>query len=209
MAITSYQEPNDKLDYVRDWSGPTQDGADPLTASDWTVIPAGLTLSAESFDPVASTTTVWVEGGEPGDEFALTNEVTTQSGRRETEIWFIHIGRGGFITPPELRRLIPNRAEGYEDAELQEYIEAWKGEISQANGGVLVDNAVTRRIVREGASEDLYAEILRESGRLSEGATTGRQDRVQAMLARFDAATNSVEESNVEAPRAIVSEVPW
>lgn len=114
-----------------------------------------------------------------------------------------------FIDAAGLRNLMPNRAEGYPDAELAEYIEAWKGEVQQANGGILVENAVTRRIVREGAAEDLYAEILRESGRLSEGQTTGRQDRVQAMLARYDAATNTVEEAEAEAPVALVSEIPW
>lgn len=70
------KEPNTKRDYGYDYSGEL--GTDTITASTWEA-DEGLVLSGASFD--ATSTSVWIEGGENGQTLAARNRVTTTAGR--------------------------------------------------------------------------------------------------------------------------------
>lgn len=76
MADSFVQDPDEELDYVRDWSALL--GADTIASSTWTP-EAGITVNSDSFDD--TTATVWISGGTLGSDYAVVNEITTAGGR--------------------------------------------------------------------------------------------------------------------------------
>ena len=71
-------DPNDKADYVINW---TLDTGDIVTASTWAIVDSstGMTITTDSFTD--SSTSVWLTGGTAGDPASLHNHITTQAGR--------------------------------------------------------------------------------------------------------------------------------
>ncbi len=69
-------------DYTIDWS---QDlGTDNIATSNWSVVPAGLTITSPAPSKTSTTATVWTSGGTPGQNYLVTNTITTV-GSRELE----------------------------------------------------------------------------------------------------------------------------
>jgi hypothetical protein len=80
--ITRKKDPAAKLDYGVDWSSLLAEGVT-IETSTWateagTDGAAALTLSDSDHDD--ATTVVWVEGGDDGVEYDLTNEVVLSNG---------------------------------------------------------------------------------------------------------------------------------
>ncbi len=71
------QDPSAHLDYEFDWT--TWLDGDTISASDWTCENPDITLSLSTHS--TSTTKIWVEGGEVGITYLITNEITTVAGR--------------------------------------------------------------------------------------------------------------------------------
>jgi hypothetical protein len=78
MPLPSVEkDPAAKLDYGFDWAAWL--GTDTITASEWSVAPAGPVLSGETFD--ANSTSVFMAGGTVGNSYTLSNKITTAAGR--------------------------------------------------------------------------------------------------------------------------------
>jgi hypothetical protein len=76
MTDPYLKDPSSRLDYQIDWS--TWLDTDTISASTWTV-PTGLTLYSQS--NTATAAIVWLEGGTAGEEYMVTNQITTAGGR--------------------------------------------------------------------------------------------------------------------------------
>lgn len=77
---TYLKDPGEKLDYTVNWAdflavGETIPDAG---SSTWTV-PSGLTNHTTSRTTTAAT--IWLSGGTHGEEYVVTNQITTSSGR--------------------------------------------------------------------------------------------------------------------------------
>lgn len=77
------QDPDDRLDYPIDWSRWLAKVGDTIVNSTWTDITPGITTSDEAFTTTA--TVVYIEGGEEGERYSLTNQITTAEGRRRSK----------------------------------------------------------------------------------------------------------------------------
>jgi hypothetical protein len=69
--------PEEYLDYVLNWAARL--GSDTITESVWSTTGAGLTIGDQS--RTTTTTTVWLDNGDPGKVCRVTNRVTTAAGR--------------------------------------------------------------------------------------------------------------------------------
>lgn len=79
MSIQSFnKDPQARKDYGFDWSAWL--GTDTITASTWT-LPSGITSYAES--NTTTVATVWLSGGTHGQDYLVTNQITTAGGRIE------------------------------------------------------------------------------------------------------------------------------
>ena len=80
MIRFTEKDPSDIRDYSFDWTRvlATADPDDTIATSTWT-IPAGLTKDSEA--NTTTTTRVWVRGGTAGENYTVTNRVTTAGGR--------------------------------------------------------------------------------------------------------------------------------
>lgn len=76
-TLWAEQGSTENLDYSLDWSS-LASAADPIQSSTWTAA-AGVTITNQA--ATATVTSFWVTGGTPDQWYALTNNVTTQSGR--------------------------------------------------------------------------------------------------------------------------------
>lgn len=76
MADSFIKDPDEVLDYVRDWSAIL--GDDTIATSTW-VVPSGITKNSDT--NTTTTTTVWLSGGTLGEDYALVNRITTAGGR--------------------------------------------------------------------------------------------------------------------------------
>jgi len=76
------------LDWSINWASRGL-GSDVINSSAWTVTPAGLTLSNESF--TGASTIVWLSGGVAGGRYILTNNIITSGGREMTESLIVNI----------------------------------------------------------------------------------------------------------------------
>lgn len=71
------KDPGEKLDYPITWSDYLTEG-ETISSSAWS-LPSGITQ-----DSVSSTTTsatIWLTGGTHGEEYLVTNQITTSAGR--------------------------------------------------------------------------------------------------------------------------------
>lgn len=76
MADDFVKDPNEVLDYVRDWT--TALAGDTIATSAWTV-PSGITKDSDS--NTTTTATIWLSGGTLDADYALVNRITTAGGR--------------------------------------------------------------------------------------------------------------------------------
>jgi hypothetical protein len=76
MPDVFLKDPNEVLDYVRDWSALL--GEDEILTSVWTP-DSGITKTAES--NTTTTATVWLSGGTEGTTYGVLNRITTAGGR--------------------------------------------------------------------------------------------------------------------------------
>jgi hypothetical protein len=74
------QSPNEILDWHQDWTD-WMELNDDISTSEWSIFPAGPTLSADSIDTSGMLTTVFVEDLELGKSYQLRNTITTSQGR--------------------------------------------------------------------------------------------------------------------------------
>jgi len=90
MAIAVQQmpdaDPNDDLDYMIDWG--TWLNGDTIDTVDWSV-PSGLT----SHNPTNSDTltTIWLTGGNVGNNYRITCKITTVGGREKEDSFYLYI----------------------------------------------------------------------------------------------------------------------
>lgn len=84
IEATFQKTPNANKDYGFDWTdwltGPDGSSADTIASSAWTV-PAGLTAGAVAF--TATQSTQYLSGGSIGQDYVVTNKITTSAGRIE------------------------------------------------------------------------------------------------------------------------------
>ncbi|MGV1048216.1 MAG: hypothetical protein ACOYD4_06805 [Solirubrobacterales bacterium] len=76
MAQSYIKDPDATLDYTVDWSQWL--GEDTIDVSDW-VVATGLT--EDSATNTTTTATIWLTGGVPGQNYDVTNRITTTGGR--------------------------------------------------------------------------------------------------------------------------------
>lgn len=86
MPSQLFKDPGATLDYAVDWTQWL--AGDTLTASSW-VGPAGITLDSPS--RTGTVATIWVSGGTDGDDYVLTNHVTTADGRIDDRSLILHV----------------------------------------------------------------------------------------------------------------------
>lgn len=72
------KDPDSILDYKIDWSAWL--AADTILSSTW-IVPTGLTKTSQS--NTTTTTTVWLSGGTLGQNYQVTNRITTNQNRTE------------------------------------------------------------------------------------------------------------------------------
>jgi len=72
------QDPQAILDYTINWAPWL--GADTITLSTWVVESP---MSSESESKTIDTTTIFLSGGEAGNNYIITNSVVTTGGRRD------------------------------------------------------------------------------------------------------------------------------
>lgn len=105
-TLTAEQDKDSFLDYSIDWS-PFLDDGDSIASSQWVTAP-GLTLSSSSF--VGDKTIVWAQGGSPNTWYALTNTITTASGRIDSRTIRLFITDDtATASPNDGSELFPNR----------------------------------------------------------------------------------------------------
>jgi hypothetical protein len=75
------KDPEATLDYTFDWSPWL--GNDTITSSSWAINKSGLTIvpASESFDD--TTTTLFLTGGAEGEDYKVTNTITTNASRTD------------------------------------------------------------------------------------------------------------------------------
>jgi hypothetical protein len=92
------KDPTAVLDYIFDWTNelliPNTNGvSDAITASTFVVSGSGLTVQSSSF--TGTLATVWLDGGDLGERYELTNHITTAGGRQDSRIVTVAIMAGG------------------------------------------------------------------------------------------------------------------
>lgn len=70
------KDPNDVDSFGINWA--TRLDGDLISTSDW-IVPTGLT--EDSASNTTTTTTIWLSSGTDGDDYELTNRITTTGGR--------------------------------------------------------------------------------------------------------------------------------
>lgn len=79
MKVPFTKDSSAVLDYSIDWSAWL--GTDTIATSTWTDATAGITVNSNSFTTTA--TKVWLSGGTAGQQYRLTNRITTAGGRTD------------------------------------------------------------------------------------------------------------------------------
>lgn len=74
------KHPDAKLDYSIDWTD-FLGATDTIDASSWEV-PVALTDTAGAFTDTAAV--IWIEGGEVGETYIISNSIVTAEGREDT-----------------------------------------------------------------------------------------------------------------------------
>jgi hypothetical protein len=79
---TFIKDPDSVLDYTLDWNGgspgPWLSTGDTISTSAWTLSSTGINGSTDS--STTTTTTINVRGGTAGEDYDLTNRITTANG---------------------------------------------------------------------------------------------------------------------------------
>lgn len=70
------KDPQDVDSFGINWA--TRLDGDLISSSDW-IVPTGVT--EDSASNTTTTTTIWLSGGTDGDDYELTNRITTTGGR--------------------------------------------------------------------------------------------------------------------------------
>jgi hypothetical protein len=70
------KDPNDVDSFGINWA--TRLDGDLISTSDW-IVPTGLT--EDSASNTTTTTTIWLSSGTDGDDYEITNRITTTGGR--------------------------------------------------------------------------------------------------------------------------------
>lgn len=76
MADTFVKDPDEVLDYIRDWSA-LLDG-DTISTSTWTA-ETGITVDSSS--NTTTTATIWLSGGTVNQNYSVVNRIVTAGGR--------------------------------------------------------------------------------------------------------------------------------
>lgn len=76
MADTFVKDPDEVLDYIRDWSA-LLDG-DTISTSTWTA-DDGITVDSSS--NTTTTATIWLSGGTVNQNYSVVNRIVTAGGR--------------------------------------------------------------------------------------------------------------------------------
>ena len=75
------KDPQAVLDYGFDWSGSGWLAVgETISTSNWTV-EAGITKDSDTND--TTTTTIWLSGGTAGEDYTVTNTITTSASRTD------------------------------------------------------------------------------------------------------------------------------
>lgn len=77
MAGTFLKDPQERLDYVENWTDWLN--GDTIASSAWTV-PSGISQYGSATNTTTSAT-IWLTGGTHGQEYLVTNTITTTGGR--------------------------------------------------------------------------------------------------------------------------------
>lgn len=75
------KDPDERLDYVMDWTAEMSARQDDIIQSLWFIVNDDATLTIESDGVDGHLTYVWLTGGEDRRNYQLTNRVTTSGGR--------------------------------------------------------------------------------------------------------------------------------
>lgn len=89
MSAVYPKDPAAVVDFELDWSSWLAEG-DSITQSDWDIAD-GLTEIEERRNHTDSTATVWLQGGVAGEEYAVTNTITTAQGRVDQRTVYIRV----------------------------------------------------------------------------------------------------------------------
>ena len=94
---TRVKDPQDRLDYGFDWAvappdGPWLSDGDTITSSTWTITLApDSALVIDTSDNTTTVTRVWLSGGTLGQDYQVTNHVTTAQGRQRDRSIYIKV----------------------------------------------------------------------------------------------------------------------
>jgi hypothetical protein len=80
------KSPADVLDYIFDYS--TWLGTDTIDTSAWKV-PSGITVNSNT--KTSNTTTVWIAGGQIGQDYKVENTITTIGGRTKVQTFDLSV----------------------------------------------------------------------------------------------------------------------
>lgn len=108
-GLWAEQDKDAFLDYSLDWSE-VATGDDVITSSTWAA--EGLVASSSNYS--GKTTSVWIQGGEAGRWYALTNTIQTQDGRRDQRTIRVFITDEALATVAGTA-LFPNMAKAVDE----------------------------------------------------------------------------------------------
>jgi hypothetical protein len=98
QAIILQKTLADKWDVEIDWSKPARElGDDTIASSTWAVNDPALVLSAASISSDNLSTIIWLDGGELGNVYIVTNTITTVGGRILTEAFLVNVVSYAFL----------------------------------------------------------------------------------------------------------------
>ena len=82
------KDPQAVLDYAIDWTKWLDEVGDTIETSTW-IVPTGLTKVTET--NTSNLATVWLSGGTVGENYTVTNRITTVGGRADDRSITIHV----------------------------------------------------------------------------------------------------------------------
>jgi len=84
---TFTKDPDAVLDYTRSWADWLADG-ETISTSTW-IAESGITVDSDTND--TTTATVWLSGGTAGEDYELTNRITTSASRTDDRTFRIQV----------------------------------------------------------------------------------------------------------------------
>lgn len=82
QVVTFLKRDSAILDYVIDWSPWLATDSDTIATSTWTVA-SGITKVSDTIFATNTKTRIWLSGGTAGEEYLLTDTITTDMGRTD------------------------------------------------------------------------------------------------------------------------------